>query len=128
MLQCILSYPNTTSVIWTLFNYPNTDFHYPNRESNAFQPFHLSEHFTYLKSFLPKGVRITEDALYWIWILNLSEWVQVWPSTMSYFILIFRVIGFFKMTKSYHINKILEPSCNRIFPWVYQENAIYACH
>ena len=32
-------------------------------------PFHLSEHFTYLNSFLPKVVRITEDGLYFIVII-----------------------------------------------------------
>ena len=38
--------------------------------------------------------------------------------TVSYLILFLRAIGFSKMTKSYHVNKILEPSYLGIFPWV----------
>ena len=37
--------------------------------------------------------------------------------TISYLILFLRAIAFSKMTKSYHVNKILEPSYIAIFPW-----------
>ena len=38
--------------------------------------------------------------------------------TMSYLVLLYRAIAFSKITKSYHVNKILEPSYIRIFTWV----------
>ena len=37
--------------------------------------------------------------------------------TVSYLILFLEAIAFSKMTKSYHVNKILEPSYIGIFPW-----------
>ena len=43
----------------------------------------------------------------------------------SYLILLLKAIAFSKMTKSYHVNKILEPSYIGFFPWVYPSVVIH---
>ena len=54
--------------------------------------------------------------------------------TISYLFLFLRAIGFSKITKSYHVNKILEPSYIGIFPWVgmnfsvVRDHTVYNAH